>query len=114
VSFEKMWDDDGRWIRTHGFYADYLGYWREAFPDFGVFFYDDIKDDPVSLIRSAYSFVGVDETFSPQNYLQNPRKGQYDPIPSSIRQRLADFYRTQILRFSEMTGRDLKHWIEGR
>ena len=112
VSFEKMWDDDGRWIRTHGLYADYLGYWREVFPDFGVFFYDDIKKDPLTLIRGVYSVVGVDETFTPKNYVQNPRKGQYAPMPSSMRDRLAAFYKTQILRFSEMTGRDLKHWIE--
>ena len=52
VEFEKMWADDGRWIKTRGLYADQLSYWREAFPDFGVFFYDDIKTDPVGLAQS--------------------------------------------------------------
>ena len=112
VSFEKMWDDDGRWIRTQGLYADYLQYWLEAFPDFGVFFYGDIMEKPLSLLREVYRFIGVDDSFTPKNYTQNLRKGRYQPIPPEIYEMLLNFYKSQILKFSEMTGRDLSHWLK--
>ncbi|MFH0813332.1 MAG: sulfotransferase, partial [Pseudomonadota bacterium] len=99
VSFEKMWADDGRWIRTQGLYAHYLAYWREAFPDFGVFFYDDIKGDPTGLARAVYRFLGVDDTFVPATN-RWPSKGQYEPMPPEIRKMLVEHYREQILKFS--------------
>ena len=106
-----MWADDGRWIRTQGLYAHYLAYWREAFPDFEVFFYDDIKGDPTGLARAVYRFLGVDDTFVPATN-RWPSKGQYEPMPPEIRKMLVEHYREQILKFSEMTGRDLSHWLE--
>ena len=114
VSFEKMWNDDGRWIRTRGFYADQLAYWREAFPDFGVFFYEDIKSDPVGLLQSVYRFVGADDTFVPTDYAREVNKTHYDhnPIPPETRAMLIDYYRDQIEGFQEMTGRDLSSWLE--
>jgi len=112
VPFERMWDDDGRWIRSRGHYACYLAHWREVFPDFGVFFFDDIREDPISLSRAVYQFVGVDHTFRPKT-TRWVNKGQYEPIPFATRKMLVRFYKDQILRFSEMTGRDLSHWLEG-
>lgn len=111
VSFDKMWVHDGRWIQTHGLYANHLSYWREVFPDFGVFFYDDIKKDPISLARSVYKFIGVDDTFVPETSRQ-PNKGEYEPMPGETREMLVNFYREQILRFAEMTARDLSHWLK--
>jgi len=108
--FEKMWNNDGRWIRTNGLYAQHLACWREAFPNFGVFFYEDIKRDPFGLARAIYRFIGVDDKFTPDiNHW--PLKGEYEPMPPSIREMLVDFYREQILIFSAMTGRDLSHWL---
>jgi len=111
VDFETMWRDDGRWIRTRGMYADQLAYWREAFPDFGVFFYDDIKSDPVGLAQSAFRFLGVDDTFVPEGYDRKVNKTDYNPMPPEIREMLVEYYRDQIIRFAEMTGRDLSHWL---
>lgn len=109
--FEKMWADDGRWIRTQGLYAHYLLYWREAFPDFGVFFYDDIKKDPLGLARSVYRFIGVDDGFTP-DLSHWPLKGEYEPMPPRLQEMLVDFYREQILKFSAMAGRDLSDWLK--
>lgn len=111
VPFEKMWADDGRWIRTYGLYGDYLAYWQAKFPDFGVFFYEDIASDPVRLIQSVYRFLGADDNFVPQNYGRNNRKGTYAAMPASLRAQLREFYRPQILRFAALTGRDLSHWL---
>ncbi len=111
VSFEKMWNDDGRWIRTRGLYADQLEYWREAFPDFGVFFYDDINADPVGLAQAVYRFIGVDDTFVPNDYHRKVNKTEYTPMPPEIRKMVVDNYREQIVRFADMTGRDLSNWL---
>jgi hypothetical protein len=32
-------------------------------------------------------------------------------MPPDIRQMLVEYYREQIVRFAEMTGRDLSHWL---
>jgi hypothetical protein len=113
VSFDKLWSHDGRWIQTHGLYASHLSYWRGSFPDFGVFFYDDIKKDPLGLARSVYGFIGVDDTFVPEISRQ-PNKGEYNPMPVNTRKMLVNFYREQILEFSAMTGRDLNDWLKVR
>ena len=108
---DEFWINDGRWVQSHGLYAHYLTYWRESFPEFGVFFYDDIEKDPTDLAQAAYRFIGVDDTFKPAtNRWLN--KGEYTPMPASIREMLINFYREQILRFAEMTGRDLSHWLK--
>jgi hypothetical protein len=112
VPFEKMWSDDGRWIRTYGLYGDYLAYWQEAYPDFGVFFYEEIAEDPIGLVRRVCRFIGADERFTPQNYARNQRKGDYVPMPEVLRAKLLEFYRPQILRFSALTGKDLSRWLK--
>lgn len=109
-SFERMWRDDGRWIRTRGYYAHYLTRWREIFPDIGVFFYDDILADPLAFARRIYRFVGIDDTFAPatDKYVN---RGSYTPMPAQIRQMLIDTYRDDIEQFQAMTGRDLSAWL---
>ncbi len=111
VPFESMFRDDGRWIKTQGFFARYLAHWREAFPDMGVFFYDDIKTDPIGLVQSTFRFLGVDDSFRPK-VDEVILKGDYNPMPDETRAMLADTYREEILRFSDMTGRDLSHWLD--
>jgi len=111
VSFDKMWSDDGRWIKTIGLYANHLSYWQKAFPDFGIFFYDDIKENPLGLAKSVYQFIGVNDKFKPDiNRWVN--KGHYKSIPRTTFEMLANFYKDQIIKFSKMTGRDLSHWLE--
>jgi len=86
-------------------------YWCEAFPDFRVFFYDDIKTDPVGLAQSLFRFIGVDDTFVPEGVERTMNRTDYNPMPPEIRQMLVEYYRDQIMRFAEMTGRDLSHWL---
>jgi hypothetical protein len=110
VPFEKMFEDDGRWIRTQGNYADLLAHWREAFPRMGVFFYEDIRKDPARLARDVYRFVGADDSHEPE--LRNVvNKGSYNPMPGAIRKDLIEAYRDQIERLSGMTGRNLEPWL---
>lgn len=111
VPFQKMWDDDGRWIRTCGFYSKHLSHWREVFPDMGVYFYDDILNDPAGLLRDVYRYIGVDDTFVP-DVSRKIHTGNYDAIPLETKEMLIDFYRDEISNFSAMTGRDLSHWLK--
>ena len=45
VPFEKMFEEDGRWLRSTGYYDLFLERWRSVFPEMGVFFFDDLKAD---------------------------------------------------------------------
>ena len=60
VQFENMFANDGRWIYSYGCYARTLRYWREVFPDMGVFFFDDLKADAISLRGRVLTFLGAD------------------------------------------------------
>jgi len=113
VPFERMFADDGRWIRTQGNYADRLAYWREAFPDMAVLFYDDIKSDPQGVASRVYRYVGIDDSFRPE-LGRKPHQQRYEPMPDETRRALIDAYREQVERFQEMTGRDLGAWLEPR
>ncbi len=112
VQFEQMFADDGRWIHTYSQYADLLNYWRQLFPDMGVFFYDDLQDDPHAFVQELYRFIGVDPGFNPL-ITQEVNKGTYDSMPEHIRELLVNAYRDQIGKFSRQTGRDLSHWLNG-
>jgi hypothetical protein len=110
VPFERMFEDDGRWIATQGRYADHLAHWREAFPGIGVFFYDDLCQRPAELARALYRFVGVDPGFEPRIDLRLNARG-YEPMPAALRRALALHYREQVERLQPMVGRDLSGWL---
>lgn len=111
VSFAKMFTDDGRWIRLQGEYADHLARWRSTFPEMGAFFYDDLVADPGDLTRRMYQFIGVDPDFRPITE-RRVKVGHYNPMPRADWELAAEHYHDQILRFSQMTGRDLSSWLE--
>ena len=111
VPFERMFADDGRWIRTQGLYAHWLGHWRERFPDFGVFLYDDIAADPQALARELYRFVGVDADFAPVLTRRVNEGRAKEPMPDAVAALLRDAYRDEVLRFQALIGRDLSRWL---
>ena len=112
VQFEKMFADDGRWIHTYSRYADLLRYWRQAFPDMGVFFYDDLRQEPEAFLYELFRFLDIDPDFKPR-LNQEVNKGDYEAMPEHIRKLLVRAYREQIEEFARQTGRDLSHWIQG-
>jgi len=48
-----------------GFYYDRVKAYTENFDKVAVFLYDDLKDDPIGLMRAAYQFLEVDTSFNP-------------------------------------------------
>jgi hypothetical protein len=106
-----MFADDGRWIRTQGMYAHWLDYWRERFPGFGVFLFEDIVNDPKTLARDLYRFVGVDPSFEPVLDRRVNEGRAKEPMPDAVRALLRETYRDEVLRFQERIGRDLGAWL---
>jgi hypothetical protein len=111
VPFERMFADDGRWLRTQGFYGHWLEYWRERFPDFGVFLYDDVVSDPKRLARELYDFIGVDPSFEPELTRRVNEGRAKAPLPAEVRELLRDTYRDEIRRFAGLIDRDLGSWL---
>ena len=111
VQFENMFANDGRWIYSYGCYARTLRYWREVFPDMGVFFFDDLKERPREMLREVFAFLGVDSYFEPDLSMK-PNKTGSPAMPEVTRKLLVDAYREEVDTFQEMTGRDLGHWLE--
>lgn len=108
--FERMFEDDGRWIRTCGFYSDPVERWRKVFPDLGVFFHDDIKRDAVGFVRSVCRFLGVSDDYTPSlQKASNP--GSYEPLRPETRKMLVELYRPDIERLQGLVGRDLSAWM---
>ncbi|MDP6440003.1 MAG: hypothetical protein QGH74_10240, partial [Candidatus Brocadiia bacterium] len=110
MEIERMFRDDGCWMRTHGHYARHLKYWREAFPDMGVFLFDDLVADPATFCASLYRFLGVDDTFV-GNVANNPNRRTYEPMSDGARRMVLDHYGDEIREFSDLIGRDLSHWL---
>jgi hypothetical protein len=110
VPFERMFEDDGRWIRTTGHYATLLRRWREAFPDMGVFVYDDLVADPQAFMASIYRFIGVDDTFV-GNVERRENSRQYRAMEQDTRQMLLAYYRDEIEGFFGQIGRKLP-WLK--
>lgn len=90
--FREAFQDSGRRLaegwrmnanyEIKGRYGEQLEHFLAVFPheQVGVFFYDDLKSDPQTFMRSLYAFIGVDAAFTPrteQRYNVNgvPAKG---------------------------------------
>ena len=111
VPFEQFFNDDGRWVKLTGNYGSLLKYWREAFPEMGVFLYDDLVADPDAFLASAYRFLGVDHSFKGKvGNRENERK--YQSMPDDVRRMVLEFYRPEIEMFYKLIGREL-NWLEG-
>lgn len=111
VPFERMFADDGRWIRTQGLYAQWLEHWRERFPEFGVFLYDDVVSDPKRLARELYAFVGADPDFAPDLTRRVNEGRRKAPLPAATHALLREAYRDEIGRFARLIDRDLESWL---
>ena len=110
VPFEKMFRDNGRWIRQHGHYATHLKYWREAFPDMGVFLFEDLVADAQGFMASVYRFVGIDDTFV-GNLEQRENARRHEPLDDGRRRMMLESYRGEIEEFFGLIGRRLD-WLD--
>ena len=97
--------------RLDGLYHEQLGRYYEAFPpnQIKVYLYEDLRDDPLGLVRDVLSFLEVDGAFAPDTSLRhnvsgiprsrllhgflkrpNPAKNALKPFfPKKLRRRLS-------------------------
>lgn len=84
--------------REAGFYYKQLSYYFSIFPDsqIKVVFQKDLKDDPASVLKELFCFLGVDESFFPDvgvvyNQGGKPKKAWLNRVlthPSSLKRKL--------------------------
>lgn len=102
-------------IREKGRYVKYLKRWYNAFPEgaVGVFWYDDLLEDPIKFARSLYRFLGVDDEFVPPNWdkkYNSNWSGRKVVLKDEDRKHILNFYMPSIERLESFTGRDLSKW----
>jgi hypothetical protein len=72
---------DGWWPEFHyvqmGLYHDQLKRYFEAFDrdQIKVYLHEDLDSDPFGLLRDAFGFLGVDETFTPETAIRSNPSG---------------------------------------
>jgi hypothetical protein len=102
-------------IRQRGMYSMQLKWWYDLFPkeQIKLLFFDDMVNNPKGLLRELYTFLGVNPDFLPPGY-NLPRnvnpKGKDMKITPEERATVSNFYREEITRLEQLTGRDLSSW----
>lgn len=95
-------------MMRRGEYAQILRNWIDAFGlgNLHVAFYDDVRDDPLRLLRGIFEFIGVDPSQAvrlPVNQVVFPgRKGE---IPLDMRERLQAHFRPRVHELAELLDR---------
>jgi hypothetical protein len=80
-----------------------------------VLIYRDLRSDPRGVLRDTFRFVGVDESFVPDmstryNEASLPLE-QRPPLLPSVRARIQNELRDDILKLQDLINRDLSHWL---
>ena len=86
-SFEAAWRDDERLARESWYngryrgkslYYEQLKIWFDTFDrkQICVYLYEDLRDDPKTLMRDLYGFIGVDPSFNPDTSVVHNRSGE--------------------------------------
>lgn len=95
-------------------YGDNLREWTRKFPELKSFFYEDLKDDPLSFIQSIFTYLGVQWDFIPDGYEERAQKDYNDyyaehPVEMKPweRKKVMTFYKPVFNTIKEITGRKL-------
>jgi hypothetical protein len=56
------------WYKEMGYYGRELAFWMEHFPreQFRIYIYDDFRENPLAVVRDAFTFLQVDPAFEPE------------------------------------------------
>lgn len=120
---DEITDDFG--MMTLGMYGASLEHWRQYVSDIKVAFYDDLKADPVALMKDLMAHLGLsmDLTAEDLDFRTNTRRAQrsrfgfrrlaYPTLSVRAATALMEHYDQDMRRLEELVGRDLSHWREG-
>ena len=114
ISFMDAFSRDLRFMKTRGHYSRLIRRLENHFP-FGtrlaVFFFEDITLRPLNLLQEIFSYLGVSESFVP-----NEVSSIVGPSPTSEvlsppdRQQVIEHYRKDISELEQRFDRDLSAW----
>jgi hypothetical protein len=109
--FYRRFDNKGSRSRTA--YLRTLESWGAFYPEEQVFvgFLEDVRFFPRELLRSLYSFLGVDPGFVPPLTEKKIHSGSRDTIPTRFAVHLAKTYREEIRELHERFGGYASFWL---
>lgn len=97
-----------------GDYARTLAIWCEVFParQMRVLFYEDIRADPMGLLRRVANFLALEPTsaWTPEVVAAPENAGVGVPLPPNLRKVLLDIYRPRIAALEACLDQNLSHW----
>lgn len=100
---------------TPGFYRRHLAAYEPELRagSLRVWMFEELRDDAKQLVRSVYSFLGVDPDFVPPRLgvrFNDAGKNALSLSPET-RERLISVYRDDVLALEDLIKRDLSHWL---
>ena len=106
-----------------GMYYEILKYWKSIFGDnLGVFFYDEIENNPQGYIKSIFDFLNVEDTLSDEelNYRVNDKKIKVTKMEENflpkctmkVIEELYHIYREDMEKLFEYTEKRYDSWYD--
>ncbi|SHH17105.1 Sulfotransferase domain-containing protein [Cognatiyoonia sediminum] len=103
-----------------GQYAKNLTHWQKKMPDIGVFLYDDLLEDKVIFVDSIMSYLEIENDIRPEKleFRRNDKskkikRAGWDQMPKmspELRQKLYEYFQSDIDDLEVMIDRDLGAW----
>jgi len=108
------------WRVSHrSIYSKRLRQWWSLFDkkQIKIMWYEDIKEKPLKFMQEIYRFIGVDDSFVPDD-LNKTFEFDYHKdediqklqLTNEDRERWLEFYLPYTEELEEMTGKNLSHW----
>jgi hypothetical protein len=102
-------------VLSRGLYGHQLQGWLETFPrsQLKVLLYENCCDDTSRELKDTFEFLGLDALTMPgaPHRIVNPSIGSLVAVPSSVRDRLHEFYKTDVALISHLLpDLDLSRW----
>jgi hypothetical protein len=109
--FYRRFDNRGSRSRTD--YLRTLENWGAFYPQEQIFvgFLEDVRFFPRELLRSVYSFLGVDPAFEPPLTEKKIHSGSRDTIPTRFAVYLARAYHEELRALHERFGGYASFWL---
>ncbi|HLC76285.1 MAG TPA: sulfotransferase [Candidatus Peribacterales bacterium] len=116
ASFEQCIDEEDidpeRSYKHRGFYGEQLERYYKIFPkeQILVLLYEDFVDNPNNVLRTIFTFLGVDPTFEPDISERYNTNTAAEPLPPERKKKLIALYQEDIKKLEKLIGRDLSSW----
>ncbi|CAN5629224.1 hypothetical protein BH23BAC1_BH23BAC1_42230 [soil metagenome] len=99
-----------------GMYSNYIKNWQKFYSEdqFKIYLYDEIKNDPLSLITKIAKFINIKSnysTFSEINLKKKINKNPPEPMPEEVRNMLAQAYQKEVSILCNELHLEVNDWL---